>query len=61
MLRFFAFRVCVYIRISLPREKRKNVKDDTQMVLDQAVETLKWIDTVRFVLPEGEWSTDLAQ
>lgn len=47
------------ICISLPKEKRKNVKQDTQSVLEQAEETMKWIETVRFIVPREEWSTKL--
>ncbi|CAM9482983.1 unnamed protein product [Ectocarpus sp. 13 AM-2016] len=51
--------VVMEIYLRLPKEKRKNVKQDTQGVLDQAEETMKWIETVRFIVPREEWSTKL--
>ena len=43
----------------LPNEKRKNVKEDTSVVLEQAKQTMYWIENIRFVVPDEQWSAEL--
>ena len=44
-----------------PPAKRQSVKEDTDAVLDQAEKTMRWIETIRFIVPQEEWSTRLEQ
>eukprot|EP00903_Cladosiphon_okamuranus_P009540 g9087.t1 len=43
----------------LPPAKRTNFKDETEAVLEQAENTMRWIETIRFIVPREEWSTQL--
>ena len=45
--------------VRLPVAKRTTVKEDTAAVLDQAERTMRWIETIRFIVPREEWSSQL--
>jgi len=45
--------------LRLPKPKRKNNKEDLKLVLDQANATMAWIKSIRFIVPEEQWSAKL--